>query len=343
MKAGAIFTAIAAVVFFGQAASAVTLDHVKARGFVLCGVSGDLPGFSAQDEFGNWHGIDVDVCRAVAAAIFGVPGKVKYMPLSAKDRFTSLRSGEIDVLSRNTTWTLSRDAAGLEFAAVTFYDGQAFMVRKDLGVEHVTDLDGAAICVTEGTTTEVNLDDYFRVNDMTYSAVKYQPYEKVIDAYVAGKCDAVTADQSALYAHRIKLEDPNAHAILPETISREPLGPVVCQSACEEASDDHWVAVIRWALYAMLEAEARGITSSNVDVLRTSSKDPGILRLLGVEGQLGDKLGLTNDWAYNIVKLVGNYAEVYDRNLGPSTPVSIPRGLNALWKDGGVQYPMPIL
>lgn len=336
---------LAAIAFvcLGKEASAVTLDHVKARGFLLCGVSGDLPGFSEKDEHGNWSGLDVDICRAVAAAIFGEPGKVKYFPLSAKDRFTFLQSGKIDMLSRNTTWTLSRDAAGFEFAAVNFYDGQAFMVREDLGLQNVTELDGAAICVTKGTTTEVNLEDYFRVTDMTYSPVKYQPYEKVKDAYAAGECDAITADQSALYAHRTTLKDPSAHIILPEIISREPLGPVVCQSNCEGASDDRWIAVIRWTLYAMLEAEARGVSSANINELRATSKDPGILRLLGVEGEMGRNLNLPNDWAYNIIKMVGNYAEVYDRNLGPNTAVKIPRGLNALWKNGGIQFPMPIL
>jgi general L-amino acid transport system substrate-binding protein len=310
-------------------------------------VSGDLPGFSEHDENGNWSGIDADVCRAIAAAVFGRPGKVKYVPLSARDRFTSLQSGKIDVLSRNTTWTLSRDADGLEFAAVTFYDGQAIMVRRDLGIDSILDLDGAAVCVTKGTTTEVNLNDYFRINEMTYSAVKYQPYEKVTDAYEAGECEAITADQSALFAHRTTMEDPNAHIILPTIMSREPLGPVVCQSKCEGASDDRWEAVIRWTLNAMLEAEVRNVNSNNVDKLRATSKDPSVLRLLGVEGKLGEKLGLSNEWAYNmaynIIKLVGNYAEVYDRNLGPDTLVNIPRGLNALWTDGGIHFPLPVL
>ena len=343
MNVAIVLAAVAAVLVFGNTASAVTLDHVKARGFVLCGVSGGLPGFSEQDEHGNWSGIDVDLCRAFAAAMFGEPGKVKYVPVSAAERFEALERGEIDVLSRNTTWTLSRDADGLEFAAVTFYDGQAFMMHKDLGVESVTELNGAAICVTKGTTSEIHLDDYFNANGMTYSPKKYRPYDQVVDAYTAGVCDVMTADRSALHAHRTTLEDPDAHIILPTVISREPLGPVVCQSRCEDARDDRWIAVIRWTLYAMLEAEARGVSSSNVDDMRETSKDRGVQRLLGGEGKLGENLHLPNDWAYNIIKLVGNYAEVYDRNLGPNTPLKIPRGLNALWKDGGIQYPMPFL
>jgi len=231
----------------------------------------------------------------------------------------------------------------LEFAAVTYYDGQAFMVHKDLGVESLRQLDGAAICVTEGTTTEVNLDDFFRAMDMTYTPVRYQPYDKVTAAYVAGKCDVLTADQSALHAHRTTLEDPSAHIILPTVISREPLGPVVCQSECKNASDDQWVEVIRWTLHAMLEAEANGVGRNNVDEMRASSRNPAVQRLLGVTGNMGAKLGLSNDWAYNVIKLVGNYAEVFDDNLGPNTPLRLPRGENALWKDGGLQYPMPFL
>ena len=343
MKYAIVLAVAAAIAILTPTASAATLDRIKIRGFVQCGVSGSLPGFSDRDERGKWIGIDVDVCRAVAAAIFGDSSRVKFTPLTAKDRFVALRRGDIDVLSRNTTWTLGRDATGLEFAGVTYYDGQAFMVRDDIGVESVTELDGAAICVTEGTTTEVNLDDFFRANDMIYTAVKYQPYDKVKAAYVAGKCDVLTADQSALHAHRTTLKDPSAHIILPTVISREPLGPVVCQSECKDASDDQWVEVIRWALFAMLEAEARGVSSINVDEMRANSRDPGIQRLLGVEGNMGAKLGLPNDWAYNIVKQVGNYAEVFDRNLGPNTPLKLSRGINALWKDGGLQYPMPFL
>ena len=340
----AIVLAVAAIVsFLGSAASGATLEYMKIKGFVQCGVSQGLPGFSARDEHGDWSGIDVDICRAVAAAMFGEPDRVRYTPLSAKERFPALRRGEIDMLSRNTTWTLSRDAMGLEFAAVTYFDGQAFMVRKDFGIESVSELDGAAVCVTEGTTTEVHLADYFRANDMTYTAVKYRPYAKVVDAYVAGECDVLTADQSALHAHRTTLKDANSHVILPTVISREPLGPVVCQSDCEDVSDDQWIEVIRWTFYAMLEAEARGVSSINVDELRANSKDPGVRRLLGAEGDMGTLLGLSNDWAYNVIRRVGNYAEVFERNLGPKTPLGLSRGKNALWKDGGLLYPMPFL
>jgi general L-amino acid transport system substrate-binding protein len=340
----AIVLAVAAIAnLLGSAASGATLEYMTVKGFVQCGVSQGLPGFSASDGQGNWSGIDVDICRAVAAAMFGEPDRVRYTSLSAKDRFPALRRGEIDMLSRNTTWTLGRDAVGLEFAVVTYFDGQAFMVRRDFGVESVSELDGAAICVTEGTTTEVNLADYFGANDMTYTAVKYRPYEKVLAAYVAGECDVLTADQSALHAHRTTLEDASSHIILPTVISREPLGPVVCQSDCEDVSDDQWIEVIRWTFYAMLEAEARGVSSVNVDELRANSKDPSIRRLLGVDGDMGALLGLPNDWAYKVIKRVGNYAEVFDRNLGPNTPLGLSRGTNALWKDGGLHYPLPFL
>ena len=343
MKFAIVVAVVGAAAILGPAASAVTLDRVITQGFVKCGVSEGLPGFSERDENGVWSGIDIDVCRAVAAAMFGKPDRVVYTPLKAKDRIDALVTGKIDVLSRNTTWTLTRDAIGLEFAAVTYYDGQSFMVRADLGVTSVTELDGAAICVTVGTTTEVNLDDHFRGSNMTYTPIKHDKYSDTTGAYEAGKCDVVTADQSALYAFRTKLADPEAHLILSTVISREPLGPVVCQSGCEYGGDDRWVEVIRWTHYAMLEAELRGISSKNVDDKRANSKDPGIRRLLGVEGNMGKNLNLANDWVYNIIKFVGNYAEVFERNLGPDTPLKIPRGLNALWKDGGIQYPMPIL
>ena len=335
-----VAVAVAAIAIIGSPTSAATLDRIKVRGIVQCGVSEGLSGFSGRDANGDWRGIDVDVCRAVATALFGNPSRVEYTPLTGKNRLSALKRGDIDVLSRNTTWTLGRDASGFEFAAVTYYDGQAFMVREDIGVKSVHGLDGAAICVTEGTTTEENLDDFFRANDMTYTAVKHEPYKNVIEAYEAGTCDAITMDQSALYAQRITLNEPNAHIILPAVVSREPLGPVVCQSECEDASDDKWIEVIRWSIYAMLEAEAQGVSSINVDELRAKSKDPGIRRLLGVEGDIGTKLGLSNDWAYNIIKSVGNYAEVFERNLGPDTLLKLSRGKNALWKDGGLHFPM---
>ena len=343
MKYAIVLAAAAAVALIGATASAGTLDDVNAKGVIRCGVSQGLPGFSNLDDQGNWSGIDVDLCRAVAAAVLGNPNRVEYEPLSAKDRFDALREGRVDVLSRNTTWTLVRDATGLEFAAVIYYDGQAFMIRKDLGLKSARELNGAAICVTAGTTTRINLADYFRTHNMTYTAEVFADYDQMIAAYDAGRCDAFTADQSALYGHRTKLKDPAAHIILPELISKEPLGPVVRQPGCDNVGDSRWLEVIRWTLYAMIEAEERGVSSINVDAFRAKSKNPGIRRLLGVEGGMGRKLGLPNDWAYKIIKLVGNYAEIYERNLGPDTRLKIPRGLNALWTAGGLQYAMPII
>ena len=343
MRYAFVVAAVAAVASLGAAASAGTLDNVKERDVLRCGVSQGLPGFSSQDEKGNWTGIDVDFCRAVAAAIFADTEKVRYTPLSASERFTVLNSGEIDVLSRNTTWTLVRDVTGLEFAGVSYYDGQAFMVRKDLGVASTLGLDGAFVCVIKGTTTEINLADYFRDNDMTYTRVEFVNYDEAVAAYDAGKCDAYTADQSGLYGQRTKLKEPDAHIILPELVSKEPLGPVVRQRGCDDNVCDQWVEVVRWTLYALLEAEERGVSSNNVDELRANSKNPGIRRLLGVEGNMGKILGLPDAWAYNIIKHVGSYGEVFDRNLGLVTPLKIPRGLNALWKDGGIQYAMPII
>ncbi len=346
MKCAIIFAAAIAVAIAvpGPAPLAAPLERIIVKGYVQCGVSKGLPGFSNADANGNWSGIDVDVCRAIAAALFGDSERVKYTPLSSVRRFKALRSGEIDVLSRNSTWTLSRDASGLEFAGITYYDGQAFMVPEDLGVSSALELGGAAICVAKGTTTVHNAEDYFRANGMTVTLVEFDTYAEAKAAYEAGKmCEVFTADQSALHAQRTTLSEPDAHIILPEVISREPLGPVVCQSACNDASDDQWVEVIRWTLYAMLEAEALGINSRNVDELWERSQNPAVLRLLGTEGNLGEQLGLSGDWAYNIIKQVGNYAEVFERNLGPNTPLKLSRGKNALWKDGGLHYPMPFL
>jgi general L-amino acid transport system substrate-binding protein len=341
MKYAIAFAAAAAVALLGTAAPAGTLDRVKAKGHIRCGVNEGLPGFSEKGANGEWAGIDVDICRGVAAALFRDPSKVDYIPLSAKHRFDALLQGKIDVLSRNTTWTLGRDATGLDFAAVSFYDGQSFMVRKDLNIAEVKDLDGANICVAEGTTTVTNLADYFRANNLTYTEKIYPENDKIITAYDSGVCEAYTADHSALYGHRTKLSDPDAHVILAKTISKEPLGPVV--RGCAAGDDDRWLEVIRWTLFAMLEAEELGVTSANVDELRVNSKIPSIRRLLGVEGEMGKQLGLPDDWSYNIIKLVGNYAEIFERNLGSGTRLNIPRGLNALWKDGGLQYAMPIL
>jgi len=318
-------------------ASAGTLDDVKKKGFLQCGVSQGNPGFSNPDPKGNWTGLDVDLCRAVAVAIFGDPEKVKYTPLSAKERFTALQSGEIDVLSRTTTWTLVRDTAlGLNWAGVNYYDGQGFMVPKKLNVKSAKQLNGASVCVAIGTTTELNLADYFRANKMTYKPVTFEKADEVLAAYDTGRCDVFTTDRSSLAAQRTKLKDPEAHLVLPEIISKEPLGPVV------RHGDDQWLDVVRWTLYAMLEAEEYGVSSENVDRMKSSSTDPVVRRLLGVEGDMGKSLGLGNEWAYNIVKKVGNYGESYDRNVGPNTPLKLDRGANALWKDGGLQYAMPV-
>ena len=337
MHISKVLLAAGAATLLSTAAFAGTLDDVRAKGFVQCGVSQGLPGFSNPDEQGNWTGIDVDVCRAVAAAIFGDSEAVKYSPLSAKERFTALQSGEIDVLSRNTTWTLVRDTSlGLNFAGVNYYDGQGFMVRKDLGITNALELDGASVCTNIGTTTELNLSDYFRANNMSFEPVVFEKADEVVAAYDSGRCDVYTTDQSGLAAQRIKLSDPDAHVILPEIISKEPLGPVVSHG------DDRWLDVVKWTLYAMIEAEELGVTSGNVDQMRDTSSNPGVKRLLGTEGDTGKSLGLPGDWAYNIVKQVGNYGESYERYVGPNTSLMLERGLNALWKDGGLQYPMPV-
>jgi len=317
-------------------ASAGTLDDIKSKGHVQCGVSQGLPGFSNADAQGNWTGLDVDLCRAVAAAVFGDASKVKFTPLSSKERFTALQSGEIDILSRNTTWTATRDTAlGLNFAGVNYYDGQGFMVRKSLGVTSALQLGGAAVCTNTGTTTELNVADYFRANNMKFEVVAFEKSDEVVGAYDKGRCDVYTTDQSGLYAQRLKLSNVNDHIVLPEIISKEPLGPVVRQG------DDGWFNVVRWTHNAMLNAEEMGVTSANVDEMK-NSKNPAILRLVGKEGSFGENLGVSNDWAYNIIKQVGNYGESFDRNVGPKTPLGISRGLNAQWSKGGIQYAPPI-
>ncbi|OAD21697.1 lysine-arginine-ornithine-binding periplasmic protein, partial [Candidatus Thiomargarita nelsonii] len=301
---------------------AATLDVVKNKGFVQCGVNIGLAGFSAPDDKGHWTGIDVDTCRAVAAAIFGNANKVKYIPLTAKERFIALQSGAIDILSRNTTWTLSRDTTmGLNFIGVNYYDGQGFMVNKDLGITSVLQLDGATVCTDAGTTTELNLADYFRLYKMEYEAVVFDTADQTLRGFETGRCDVLTADQSQFYSLRIKLAKPDSVIVLPEIISKEPLGPVVRQG------DDQWFNVVKWSLFALINAEEMGVTSKNVEQMKSSS-NPGIKRLLGVEGNMGKGLGLSNDWAYNIIKLVGNYGEVFERNVGKDSPLKIERGLN---------------
>ena len=337
MKKGIVWAAAAATLMaFGTAASASTLDDVKRAGVVKCGVSQGLPGFSNPDDKGKWAGIDVDYCRALAAAIFGDPSKVKFVPLSAKVRFTALQSGEVDVLSRNTTWTFTRDTAlGLDFVGVLYYDGQGFMVRKKLGVKNAKQLSGAAVCTNTGTTTELNVADYFRSHGMKYKVVAFEKADEVVAAYDSGRCDVYTTDRSGIAAQRTKLKNPKAHLILPEIISKEPLGPVV------RHGDNQWGDIARWTLNAMIIAEELGVNSKNVDKMK-SSKNPEIRRLLGVEGDTGKKLGLETNWAYNAIKMVGNYAEIYDRNVGPKTPLGLSRGLNRLWNKGGILYAPPM-
>lgn len=317
--------------------TAGTLDEVKKRDSLACGVSTGLPGFSATDEKGNWKGLDVDGCRAIAAAVLGDANKVKYVPLNAKERFTALQSGEIDVLVRGTTWTKHRDTAlGLNFAGVNYYDGQGFMVLKKLGVKSAKELDGAIFCIHAGTTTELNLADYFSKNGMEYDAIVFDTHDQAVRGFEVGRCDCLTADQSQLYALRTQLGKPYDAVVLKEIISKEPLGPVVRQG------DDAWFNVVRWTFFALLNAEELRITSTNVDVMRRDSVNPAVLRLLGLDGDKGQSLGLPSDWGYQIIKQVGNYSEIFERNIGKGSALRIKRGLNALWKDGGIQYAPPM-
>lgn len=335
MKLKQTITAMVGLALAGSL-QAATLDDVKSKGHVQCGVSQGLPGFSNTDDKGNWTGIDVDYCRAIAAAVFGDAEKVKFTPLSAKERFTALSSGEIDVLSRNTTWTMTRDTQlGLNFAGVLYYDGQGMMVPTELGVTSAKELDGANICVNTGTTTELNITDYFKANGMSFELVAFEKSDEVIQAYGAGRCNVFTTDRSGVAAERLKLANPNDHTVLPEIISKEPLGPVVRQG------DDQWFNIAKWTLNAMINAEEMGVDSGNVDEM-AKSEDPAMKRLLGVEGKFGEELGLSNDWAANIIKQVGNYKEIYERNVGPDTPLKLQRGVNASWKDGGLMYAPPI-
>ena len=316
-------------------ANAGTLDQVKARGQLICGANPGLAGFGLPDDQGLYKGLDVDECRAIAAAIFNDPNKVKFLPINAKDRPTILASGEIDVLIRNTTWTLSRQTGGMFFTGINFYDGQGFMVRKKLGVDSALKLDGASVCVQQGTTTELNLADYFRANNMKLEAVVFATDDEATKAYDSGRCDAYTTDSSGLYSERLKMSNPDDHIVLPEIISKEPLGPSV------RKDDIQWFQIVQWTHYALITAEELGVTQANVDE-KLKSDNPAIRRLLGVEGSFGQGLGLTNDWAYRIIKAVGNYGEIFERNVGMGSPIKIRRGLNALWDKGGLQYAPPI-
>jgi len=316
--------------------AATTLESVKEKGHLQCGVTSGLPGFSQPDEKGAWTGIDVDTCRAVAAAVFGDAKAVEFTPLTAKERFTALQSGEIDMLSRNTTWTLTRDTSlGLNFAGVNYYDGQGFLVNKDIGVDDATQLDGATVCIQAGTTTELNLSDYFRTKGMEFKPIVFDTSEQTVQGFAAGRCDVLTSDRSQLAALRSKLSDPSSAKILPNTISKEPLGPVVRQG------DDQWFNIVKWVLNVQINAEELGITMANADDM-LKSDNPNVQRLLGTDGDMGVKLGLADDFGYAIVKQVGNYAEMYNRNVGPDTALGLERGINALWTDGGILYAPPV-
>lgn len=330
------FALAASLGLVATGAQAAILDDVKAKGYIQCGVTGGVPGFSAPDSSNVWTGIEVDFCRAVAAAVFNDADAVRFTSLTGQERFTALSSGEVDILSRTTTWTMSRDTQlGISFVGTMFYDGQGFMVRKADGIDSALDLSGAAVCIESGTTTELNAADYFASNGMDFNTVVFVDQDEVVKAYEDGRCDVYTTDSSALSAERSKFSNPDDHKILPEIISKEPLGPVV------RAGDLQWFNINRWVYFALLEAEELGVSSANVDEM-LGSDNPAIKRLLGVEGEFGAPLGISNAWAYQIIKLVGNYAESYDRNVGPDTPLALERGLNALWKDGGIQYAPPI-
>jgi general L-amino acid transport system substrate-binding protein len=333
----AVPLAAAALALSAPVAMADTLDDVKKRGTLKCIVSTGLAGFSVADDKGAWTGLDVDVCKAVAAAVLGDASKVEYIPTTAKERFTVLQSGEGDMLSRNTTWTLSRDSQlGMNFAGITFYDGQGFMVNADLGITSAQELDGATICVQTGTTTELNLADFFRHNGISYESVVFGTNDETRNAFEQGRCDAFTTDASGLAAERSVAANPSAYVILPDIISKEPLGPSVRQG------DDIWFNIVRWTTFALIAAEELGVTSANVDEMKSGTDSPSVKRLLGTESDLGPMLKLENDWAYNAIKQVGNYGEIFERNVGVNTPLGLSRGVNAQWNDGGLMYAPPL-
>jgi general L-amino acid transport system substrate-binding protein len=333
----AILAFVATFIFATFSANAnQTRENVVKRGSLNCGVSQGVPGFSNADASGKWTGLDVDFCRALAAAVLGDPNKVKYTPLSAKDRFEVLKAGDIDVLARNTTWTLARDGGlALEFVGVNFYDGQGFMVRKAANINSAKKLNNVKVCLETGTTTELNLRDYFNANKLKYEQIGFTKSDDAVAAYDAGRCEVYTTDKSGIAANRTKTKNPADHIILPETISKEPLGPVV------RGNDENWLNIARWTLNVMIEAEEYNVTKTNIDSLK-SSTDPVIKRLLGLEGDLGKNLSLDNNWSYNIIKLVGNYGESYEANVGTKTPVNLPRALNASWRKGGILYAPPV-
>ena len=336
--AGVVALAIAGVfALTGPVLAGPTLDKIKQAGGLSCGVPTGVPGYAQPDAQGVYSGFDIDICKALSAAIFGDPNKVKYVPLTAQQRFTALQSGEVDILSNNTTWTLQRDTdLGLNFGPVVFYDGQGFLVPKKLNVTSAKDLNGATVCVQPGTTTELNLADYFRANKMEYKPVVIEKIDEVYAAFFSGRCDVMTGDSSALAAQRVgRASNPDDYMILPERISKEPLAPVV------RHGDDQWHDIVDWVVYALIQAEESGITKANVDDM-LKSEDPSIKRMLGVTPGMGKALGLDETWAYNEVKLVGNYGEIFDRNIGANSPMKLERGLNNLWTRGGLLYAMPI-
>jgi len=331
----AIVVALAALVSTG--AYADRLDDVKARGFVQCGVTEGVPGFSELSADNDWAGLEVDFCRAVASAIFNDPKAVRFTPLTAADRWQALSSGQIDILARTSTWTMQRDTQlGITFVGTLFYDGQGFMVKKDSGAGSVHDLNNQTICLEQGTTTELNLADYFAINKLTYTPLSFAGHDETVKAFQDGKCTAYTTDSSGLAADRSKFANPADYILLPEIISKEPLAVVVAQG------DDRWFKIVRWTYYALLDADELGVTQKNIDEM-VGSDNPEIKRLLGVsDDDFGTPVGLTKDWAYRVIKGTGNYGEMFDRNVGPNTPLGLQPGLNAIWKDGGIQYAPPI-
>ena len=336
MTKSVILGTLAATALMAGYASAGTLDDVKARGELICGSNTGLTGFGAPDADGNWQGFDVALCKAIAAAVLGDATKVKFVPTTSETRFTALASGEVDLLVRNSTWTYSRDNdLQLNFVAVNYYDGQGFMVKNDLGVSSAKELDGATVCIQTGTTTELNLADYFKSNNITYTPVTVADDAEAQRQYMAGACDAFTTDASGLAATRATLPDAENHVILPEIISKEPLGPVV------RHGDDNWGDIVRWTFYALVAAEEKGITQANIEEVGASTTDPEVKRLLGLEGEMGVMMGLDNEWAKRAIAVGGNYGEIFAANIGESTPIGLARGLNELWSKGGLQYAPP--
>ena len=336
MKKTTLLGTIAAATLLAGAAGAGTVDDIKARGELICGSNIGLTGFGAPDANGNYAGFDVALCQAIAAAVLGDASKVKYVPTTGETRFTALSSGEVDILVRNSTWTFSRDNdLKFDFVAVNYYDGQGFMVKKSLGVSSAKELDGATICIQTGTTTELNLADYFKANGMTYTPVTVADDSEAARQYITGACDAYTTDASGLAASRASMADPAENVILPEIISKEPLGPVV------RHGDNNWGDVVRWTFYALLTAEEKGITKANLEEVAASSTDPEVRRLLGIEGEQGAMMGLDGEWAKRAIAVNGNYGEIFEANIGAATPIGLARGLNALWTQGGLQYSPP--